>query len=157
VSRRKKTHFREAVEQTPEVQDFYRPGLQALKDSEKQHVQCEDTRRLTGSLCLDAALKKRYPNQPVWDYAIGFDHVVGGEKITWAEFHSAASDHVDEVLRKLAWLKDWLAEKAPLLSDMTDSYCWVATKAIHITPTSRQAKLIASKGLRGPIKQLALR
>jgi len=157
VSQKEKTHFQKAVEQTPEIRDFYKPGLQALRHSERQHICCGDSKRLTGSLSLDDAFKKTHPNEPVWDYAVGYNHFNKGDKVTWIEFHPASSDHVAEVLRKLSWLKNWLTKKAVPPHSMTDRYCWVATGRIVITANSKQAKVIASRGLEGPMKQVVLR
>lgn len=153
---RRSSRFRHAVENTPGIQEAYCPGLQALTEAEKSKIDLKDTRRATGSVNLDGALKATYPNEARWDYGIGYEHRTKGESVVWVEFHPANSHHVDTVLDKLRWLKTWLAGKAPLLYTLPGRYCWMATGRTAITPTSRFAKQIAKEGLEGPFKTLRL-
>jgi hypothetical protein len=93
--------FKDAVENTPDVQHAWRKGLQALKDPDKDHVEAEG-RRLRGSVDLDAALAKKLPQERRWDYAVGYQHSdVSDEMIYWIEIHGASgSGNVHAVVEK---------------------------------------------------------
>ncbi|WP_157732048.1 hypothetical protein [Thermogutta terrifontis] len=156
MGRKTTTGFYWAVRKIPELQEAFHNGLQALKRSERPCVLAHDPARLTGSICLDAALRKQYPSDHRWDYGIGYNHLQDGEKVTWIEFHPASSHHVKVVIAKLIWLKSWLETKAPGLRAMTRDYYWIATGGVAISPNSPQAKQIAKAGLRGPCRQLKL-
>src|SRR5579885_1606851 len=145
--------FRKAVEATGSVAAHYRAGLQALPKRDADCIQCANTKRLTGSVNVDDALKATEPNAPRWDYGIG--HRRGNNEVAiWVEVHPASSDGIKDMLSKLKWLKGWLHRKAPKLAALTQNdYYWVATDAtIAITPASRQAKRLAAAGLRGPMR-----
>lgn len=147
--------FRQAVEATPAVCNSYRRGLQALGNHSSK-IQCDDTHRLTGSVNLEDTLKPVKPNSPLWDYGIGYRH--GRERAIWIEVHPASSTHVEEVLRKLNWLRDWLRNEAPRLDDLTQGdFYWISTDSrIAITANSPHAKRLAKHGLKGPQKSLRL-
>ncbi|MCZ0945391.1 MAG: hypothetical protein OXJ53_20235 [Gammaproteobacteria bacterium] len=156
--------FKEAVEAAPHpVNQAYKPGIQALEGGHRSKVDCTDRRRLTGSLDLDKALAKEpgYANQPRWDYGIGYRPKNGAERAVWVEVHSATTSEVSKVLRKLKWLREWLTTEAEQLDKLTMAasahrFVWVASGGIHITPHSRQAKLISQSALSKPRKHLSL-
>lgn len=151
------SRFQRKVEEIAPLRAFYRRGLQALSESERNQIACENPRQLTGSICLDVALRNTCPQEARWDYGIGYRHRDRIERVTWIEFHAASSDHVGAVLRKFVWLRQWLENHAQSLKQMTNGYYWLATGQVAITPTSRQAKRLAQAGLRGPFKRLTLR
>ena len=124
--------FEEAVKRTSGLQQAYQPGLQAL-GSYSTKVDCEDRRRLSGSVNLEEALVSSYPQESLWDYGIGFRRTHSEEAI-WIEVHSAASTHVDTVLKKLRWLKKWLKNQALQLNKLTRGFYWLATDgSVNIT------------------------
>lgn len=140
--------FKDAVSEAPApVAAAFRPGLQAL-GADSHVLSCDDTRRLTGSIDLDASLAESCPEAPRWDYGIG---VRAGslERAVWLEVHTATTTEVGRVLAKLAWLKKWLKENAPALEHLTKrgspAFFWAATEAgVHIysgTPQARQLRL----------------
>lgn len=149
--------FLEAVAATPSVRDHYRGGLQALPAGDAARIQCAATRRLTGSINLDAALRQQQPNANRWDFGIGHRRN-DAEVAIWVEVHPASSTSIATLLAKLEWLKDWLATEAQELRRLTQGdYHWISTDAtIAITPNSRQAKQLAAVGLRGPTRMLKL-
>jgi hypothetical protein len=149
--------FRQAVESTPSVQDQYQPGLQALTAGDAARIHCAHTRRLTGSVNLDAALATTQPAAPRWDYGVGLRRK-HEEVAIWVEVHPASSTSVTDMLNKLQWLKNWLRTQASALEALTQSdYYWVTTDAtIAITPNSPQARRLAAAGLRGPMRVLRL-
>ena len=76
--------FRMAVEETPDVANGYCPGLQALENVDKGAVKLKDKRKVDGSLNIDKETKLLYPNDPRWDYAVGYDG-----KVFFVEVHPA--------------------------------------------------------------------
>ena len=144
--------FKKAVEETPEVAGAYRPGLQALLAGDRPHVAAQDSRRLTGSINLDEALRqdnRNYANAPVWDYGIGHQPANRkGEMVYWVEIHPATSGEIKVVLAKLAWLKRWLAQSAPKLNALPREYVWISSGKTSLTPSAPQKKQFAAQGLR---------
>ncbi|HEV3259708.1 MAG TPA: hypothetical protein VG013_22765 [Gemmataceae bacterium] len=115
---------------------------------DKQHVKAEDTRRLTGSVDVDAALKATCPNDPRWDYGIGHQPAnLDDETVYWVEIHPASSEEVNAVLQKLAWLKSWLREGALPLNAMRREFIWVSSGKTSFTLSAPQQKRFASQGL----------
>jgi hypothetical protein len=143
-------------------------GLRAL-GRHAGTVSITDTRRLTGSIDLDACLARdaRHANAPRWDYGVGF-RAAGSEArcAVWIEVHGASQHGATEVLRKAAWLRRWLAEEAPSLQPLTataetalgrGSLQWVATgrvAALAIGGSTRRA--MAEAGLDMPVRRLRI-
>lgn len=156
----KRKVFREAVEAVPSVADAYAVGLRGLTDAHRRLVDCKDPRRLTGSIDLDAALVADYPNDPRWDYGIGLRDG-SREHAVWIEVHGAQTSKVREVIRKLQWLKRWLAGDGEPLGRLTDgtgpnpSFVWLASGRMSLPHTTRHAKLAAQHGVY-PRKRLDL-
>jgi hypothetical protein len=150
-------NFRKAVEATASVQAHYRPGLQALAAGDADRIQCDNPRRLTGSVNVDQALQAAEPDEPRWDYGIGLRRN-NAECAIWVEVHPASSTSITDMLNKLQWLRKWLRAQAPALAALTQSdYYWVSTDAtIAITPNSPQARRLAAAGLVGPRRVLKL-
>lgn len=149
--------FREAVQATPSVRSAYRPGLQALSDSDAARIRAANSGRLTGSLNLDSALLAAQPNAPRWDYGIGFRRS-RQEEALWVEVHPASSTSVNKMLEKLAWLRQWLEDDAPSLEKLTQGgFYWIATDGrVAISAHSQQARRLAKAGLYGPLRVLFL-
>ncbi len=140
--------FKQAVLGTADLKGAWRAGLQALRPADKQHVKAENPSRLTGSVDVDATLKKKYANDPRWDYAIG--HQLKNRKdeiVYWVEVHPASDGEIKVVVAKLHWLKDWLRDKAPQLHSMRREYIWVSSGKTSFTLTSPQQKQLAVLGL----------
>ena len=141
--------FKTAVEATPEIQNAWKRGLRALRAADSQRIDAEVTRRLSGSVDLDTTLSESCPNDPRWDYAVGYrSNGGGGETVYWIEIHPASSGDVNTVLRKLEWLKKWLADKAPKLNEMRKDFLWISSGRTSFTLSSPQAKRFALLGLR---------
>jgi hypothetical protein len=149
--------FKAAVEATPEIQHGWHRGLQALHGAHRAHIQAKDASRLGGSVDLDSELAKKYPNDSRWDYGIGYRSAGDAmEMAYWVEVHSASSSHVDMILSKLAWLKDWLKNKAPKLDALKKEFVWISSGKTSFTQSSTQAKRLASQGLRHTGRTLRL-
>ena len=83
--------FRQAVHATPNLGPVaFRQGLQALGGSAGR-VRCDDTRKLRGSVDVDAALAATDPEGYRWDYAVGHSES-GQDRIYWIEIHALRLD-----------------------------------------------------------------
>lgn len=140
--------FEGAVKKTPSLTEAYRPGLRALKRVDQKRIICGDATDLAGSVDLDDALSDSHPNDPRWDYGIGVRTSRGSDRVSWVEVHPASSSHIQAVLNKLAWLKEWLASSAPLLERIPAEYVWVASGSVQIPPNSPQRRRLSAKGIR---------
>lgn len=155
--------FQAAVQAAPTaVAGAYRPGKQALPGQHRSLVTCADSRRLTGSVNLDAALQASLPNAPRWDYGLGYQPVSGAERAVWIEVHPAATSNVGEVLRKLYWLRSWLSRQGRALNRLTQGtsgvqpFVWIATGHVGINANSPQRRRLNQSGLGMPRRRLTL-
>jgi hypothetical protein len=146
--------FVKAVKRTPSIEKHLKAGLKALPKSDRKLVSCKGP-ALLGSLDVDSALLKSHPKDPRWDYVVGMSDPRGHDTAVWIEVH-AASSHVNEVLKKLEWLKHWLATSAPAMNQLPRKFCWIATGTVSFRQGSREANKIAQAGLRFPVKHLTL-
>lgn len=140
----KPSPFVDAVDRCHELRGTAQPGLSAL-GSDSATVCADDTRLLDGSVNIDDVLKTLYPNAARWDYAVGFD----GE-VYFIEVHPAATKNIDEMIRKLTWLRQWLLEKAPELKALhrCEVYYWIPSGRVRILKTSSQYRRIAASKLK---------
>ena len=90
-----KCTFRMAVEGTSDVAKGYCHGLQALENADKTAVKLKDKRKVDGSLNIDKETKYLYPNDPRWDYAVGYD-----DKVFFIEVHPANTSNISEMEKK---------------------------------------------------------
>ena len=128
------------------LRDAYRPGLQALREIHRQAITAVP-RNLKGSVNIDETLSETLPNEPRWDYGVGY---IGedGEKVFWVEFHPASIGEINSVLRKLEWLKGWTRANAPDLSAMRREFIWIASGASGFGRGTPQVKRLANAGIR---------
>ena len=138
--------FKKAVRATPSVCAAYQKGLRALRESDRNRITC--LRKLTGSLNLDAALESTCPNATRWDYAIGLVHEKNRDKVCWVEVHPASSKHIQDVLNKFEWLKNWLRSDAPRLNALPREFFWVASGSVALPPGDTKRNLLAQRGIR---------
>jgi hypothetical protein len=143
--------FETAVKETPEIANAYQQGLKAFGNYSHK-IKLEKQANCQGSVEIDKAVEKLYPQENRWDYALCY-----AEKVYFVEIHSADTSEVSVVLKKFEWLKKWLREKAPLIERLKaeQPYFWVQSGHYDILKGSRQSKQIAAAGLR-PIKELKL-
>ena len=152
----KKT-FKQAVVATPEVSKCYKAGLQAIPTNDRKKVELTDTRKCGGSLFIDQCLvdQKLFAQDNRWDYAIDYN----GE-VYFLEVHSAKTDEVSTVIKKLDWLKQWITNNAPEINKLKAKsktpYYWVQTEGYHIMPGSAQERAANQKGIK-PIAKLVLK
>ncbi len=141
--------FKKAIENTPLLKNAFEKGLKAL-GSNSSKVKPLDPSKCEGSVDIDTAVKSIYPNASRWDYAVGYNG-----KTYFIEVHTAKTDEVKSVLKKLQWLKDFLINDAPELNKEPKSFHWIASNANHILPGSLQFRQLTLKGIK-PVKELTL-
>lgn len=138
-------NFRKAVEDTPDVVNGYCFGLQALENVDKSAVTLKDSRKVDGSLNIDKETKLLYPNEPRWDYAIGYD-----DKVFFVEVHPANTSNISEMAKKKEWLQKWLTSKAPSLNKLPSGcprFLWAATESgVHISKQASHIRKLAQLG-----------
>ena len=150
--------FKKAVRAVPKLEGAYRDGLDALLNYHQPRIVCDQKKRLKGSVNLDEALEVQNNNSLGWDYGIG--HYNGrSEEAIWVEVHPASADHIAHVIRKVEWLRAWLAANATGLLEMTretHGYVWLAAGGVAFQRGSPQARQLALAGVRFPEKRLQL-
>jgi hypothetical protein len=153
-SKRSKTAnpFQTAVAITPQVSGAYRPGLQALEGGHRAKIELTQTLRCEGSLNIDDTVRLHYPQANRWDYCFSY-----GGAVFFVEVHTASTSEVSTVIRKLRWLKDWLAEQAPAINQLKAKtpYYWIQSNGFHILPNSSQYRQAIQAGIK-PIPKLVL-
>lgn len=140
--------FEEAVRHTPDLEDAYKPGLQALRPVDGNHVSATNPRSIAGSVDLDAALRPLAPNSPVWDYGVAQRAGRDMERVFWIEIHPATTGEINSVLAKLEWLKGWLRNDGTRLDGFDREFVWVASGRTALRPGAQQTKRMAAMGLR---------
>ena len=150
----KRKTFKEAVAATPQVKNCHKEGKQAILGKERDKVSLADATKCGGSLFIDQCLidQKLHPNANRWDYAIDYD----GE-VYFFEIHSAKTDQVSKVIKKLEWLQEWLHTTGSEIYKLRAKtpYFWVQSDGYHILPRSAEQALAAQNGIR-PIARLML-
>jgi hypothetical protein len=134
--------FREAVESIPAL--CFCEGLQALRASDRKHIYVKEPRCLAGSVDIDGCMKSRYPNDPRWDYAVGYQLINKKHEIVfWIEVHPAHDRAIGEVIKKREWLDQWLLGEGRALRGLEGRYLWVSTRGTQFTAQSPQRKQLA--------------
>jgi hypothetical protein len=144
--------FKAAVEATSDIKNCYQPGLKGL-GSYRTKLSLGNSSLCDGSVDIDECVKGKYPNANRWDYCFGYNN-----EAYFVEVHSANTSEVSTMLNKLQWLKDWLNSSAPELNKIKarPPYYWIMSGKYAILPNSRQARQIATVGLK-PISKLSLK
>lgn len=132
--------FKEAIENTPDVANGYQEGINAFgKYADK--IKVPDLTKIDGSLDIDTTTTKLYPDENRWDYAICYDN-----EVFYIEIHSAITSEVSRMIKKLQWLKTWLATRAPHINKLTTKtkqpYYWVQSSKCDIPKHMPQYKTI---------------
>ena len=153
------SRFCTIVEDIPGMPNGHcREGLQALKREHRKVIHIDEYVALTGSVDLDDALREQCPEEPRWDYGIGFRRG-NREKAVWLEVHPAGNaKDVQAVLRKAQWLDEKLNHVPRLRKMSRRPYCWVASGRSTITKSTRASRLLAQNAhlVKGPVNRLDL-
>ena len=151
-----KSDFQKAVEETPSISHAFKAGVKALEPHDRTRL--ESKTKATGSLNLDETLKRQFPNENRWDYAIGLPKNHGRETVLWLEVHSMSSGQSKVVIKKLNWLKMWLRDNAPLLHALNKVFVWQVSGKDSSNPNDRRksTQLAEKHGLRRVVGQVDL-
>lgn len=124
------------------------------------------TTRFTGSVDMDAAFEKAEGKANRWDYGLGVRATGQPECAVWVEPHSAAStSEVQTMLAKLDWLQSKLGQPDfRELKALTDAsvlqgrrpYHWLASAHVAIRPGSREANMLAARGMDLPKSKVVI-
>lgn len=140
------SQLEQAVNQTPDVIGNFKSGLGAIKGEYRCKIIVPDTRNIQGSLDIDMSTSSLYPHDNRWDYALEYDN-----ETFFIEIHPGITSEITVVLNKLAWLKQWLKDKAPRISDTCSrskpSFYWVYTSKFAILPNSTPWRKLAKNKL----------
>ncbi len=139
--------FKKQVESTADIKGCYQRGLQALGNN-SQKIKVSEKSKLTGSVNLDKCTSSKYPNDPRWDYIIGYKEVC-----YFIELHPASTKNIKEVIKKLDWLKGWLINEGKAIDKIKSKkspYRWIATGGVAILKNSPQARGLAKSGVTYP-------
>ena len=141
-------------------------GKQAIQRRDRQRIKARRSLVIRYSVNVDADLRKQEPNAHRWDYGIGISQN-GKAGAAWIEAHEASRNgEVDNVLKKLAWLKNKL--RSPSWSQLrkltytshfdVQKFWWLAPAhgSVRILPDSRESRRLAMAGIRGPARQIHL-
>lgn len=135
-------------------------GLQAITGSAKCRitVKKKNARNLDGSVRLDDDLKSLYPTAHRWDYVVAYN-LRNESFLFYIEIHPAcATSEAKKVVVKKEWLDNWLKGEGQRLKNYTSKvfYYWVATD--RVPPLDSPVhRIIARKGIKGPVKNLEIK
>ncbi len=139
-------NFKAAVHATTNLGGAYESGLQALAPVDRKRISVADSKRLCGSVNLDAALRTgAHANENVWDY--GVCYTTRNQGVYWIEVHPASDRGVTDLRNKLAWLKAWLDGDGHHLRPLTAAYVWISSGKTTFTRTSPAARRLAAEGV----------
>ena len=142
-------NFTGAIRNISEIAQCLKNGLQALERQDKDRIKYNSSRDLRGSVYIGKCLERRYPNEPRWDYVIGYK-----DRVFYVEVHPADNTgKVREILVKLEWLKNWLKHSAKKLGELEHSstFHWISTgKTNSSVKRGKYRQMLAQNGIRGP-------
>ena len=133
--------FKEAVD--IDFPEKYKSGIQAVKGSDRDKFDfLKSSRNINGSIDIDSALKKEYPEDNRWDYSIGYKDVA-----YFFEVHPMTEKEIATIIKKSQWLKKILSDKAMNLNSIRDKSCpffWLSTDSgCDIPQKSKKARLLS--------------
>ena len=138
-----KVSFKNSVRKCMDIKDALKSGLSALKANSK-YVKVTNTKLLDGSVDIDEAVRDKYPEDSRWDYVVGY-----ANEAFFIEVHPAATSNIDDMVKKVKWLKNWLASSAPDLKSLhkIEVYYWIPSGRVSILKGSVQDRKIAANHL----------
>lgn len=134
----------EALLSTSELRPSVKPGIQALKDVDREHIERGTRGLFEDSLALDSALKDSSAQENRWDYLLGER---GIRSVVAVEVHNATGKDVDPMIRK----KEWALRILPFhLRDQTRvrRWFWIASGKTGLTAGTTEYKRMIKAGLR---------
>lgn len=159
------SQFLKAVAKAGIDSAYAQAGLKAIKGEHRAAIKPKATRRLTGSMDMDAALSAEFPQDSRWDYGVGLLLADNKTEVAiWVEVHPATTGEVSSMLSKLAWLKTRLKQYADLgkltaraEKNNVQPFYWMPTDSgVHIHAHMPQARRLAAQGITLPVSVLRL-
>jgi hypothetical protein len=148
--------FNNAIKNIDLLRPHLKQGLQALGASSKK-VQAEHPKTITGSVDLDSALQKEYPEKNRWDYAIGYRPSVPRQgkkgktpdRVLFLEVHPANGHEVTVVIQKKRALQEWMANEsqAVTLNGLRRRFVWAASGKNGIPARGTYLNRLAQAGI----------
>jgi hypothetical protein len=138
---KKKNKFENAINLTKHLRLV--KGLKALeKDHSKKIIFLKEEQIF--SVFLDECLAKTDPNGSRWDYIIGYK-----DEAIFVEVHSAKTDEVATVIKKLNWLKLWLINDGIEVNKIKAKHCfhWLQSSKFDLIKNSKQYRLASQNGI----------
>ncbi len=122
-------------------------GLQAIREPNK--VSLENTRTRARSVDVDRCLRENHPNENRWDYAvfIEIDEIL---KTAFIEIHPGNESEVNEVIKKVRWMKKWLRDNQISIINENRKFFWVSSGKIRVSKNSQKIRLLSKQGVQGP-------
>jgi len=131
------------------VQGAFKQGLQAVREIDRHRIDAEDTRRIKGSIDVEACLKMTRSGDRQWDYAVGYHPTnLDEEVVYWIEVHPANPGEVKVVLEKLEHLRTWLRVDGSKLDTMKRVFIWISSGTTSLNQNSPQAHRMSQAKLR---------
>lgn len=149
--------FADTIATIPSLARHCKPGLQALRSSDRSSILTRDPRRLSGSVDIDTALEPVYPNSSRWDYCLGITLHSGSNAVIWIEVHPANAQSVRDMVAKSSWLMSWLhgpGKPLLILSSGKPDLRWVPTGRVAIRRGSKQHFQLAKAGIGFPERRI---
>lgn len=134
--------LRSLCEDNKIMRPYLKSGLGAFGNNERKKIKVPSTSLLNCSVNLDEAAKSAYPHENRWDYALDY----AGKRF-FIEIHPAHTSEIDSIVRKVIFVKRWLATVAPELLSLPGpgEFYWISsgTTDLRIMPNSPQGRKLA--------------
>lgn len=122
------------------ITDNLKSGLQALGRNSRR-IKAQDPGSILYSIDFDTALKKSYPEDSRWDYAVECD------ELYYIEIHPAnGTSNIDDLRKKVDWLRETI-KSLKLEISKPQKYIWIPTGAVKISRNSKYQKQLSQHGI----------
>jgi hypothetical protein len=107
---------------------------------------------------MDGDLRKQFPEDNRWDYAVGYNGSDNMERAYFIEVHPAETSEISRVVLKARALKEWAQRCAPDLWNMTvpRQIHWIASGRCDIRLNDSYRRKLALAGVGSPKQYLVL-
>lgn len=138
------TDVRRSLRAESSLRGFVEPGLGALEKGHARRIDESIRPGFADSLDLDQALRDSHPDQPRWDYLVGWKP---GRVVVAIESHSARDGEIRAVIEKRKFA---LLQLGTHLCDgqRIKDWIWLASGRNDFSPNSRAAFLLSQSGIR---------
>lgn len=134
--------LRSVCEDSSILRPYMTAGLGVFGNNERKKIKVPSTSMLNCSVNLDEAAKSAYPHENRWDYALDY-----AGNTFFIEIHPAHTSEIDCMVKKVIFVKRWLASVVPELLRLPGprEFYWVSsgTTDLRIMPNSPQGRKLA--------------